>query len=265
LYNKDKTILHTYPAGKIDKSFTIPNGITSIGVGAFSACTKLTNITIPNGVTNIEEAAFSNCTSLVTINVEVSNSAYTSENGVLYNKNKTVLHTYPAGKTDKSFTIPNTVTGIGFEAFLGCASLASVTIPNSVTTIGPAAFSSCTSLTSITIPNSVTTIENYNAFWGCTSLTSLVIGNKVTSIGGGSFHGCTSLASVTIPNSVTSIGDQAFLDCASLTSVRFEGTIASGNFSSNLSFHGDLRAKYLAGGIGWYTRASGSSEVWTKQ
>jgi hypothetical protein len=54
-------------------------------------------------------------TSLTAINVDPGNTAYTSENGVLYNKAKTILYTYPAGKADTSFTIPNSVTNVTFE------------------------------------------------------------------------------------------------------------------------------------------------------
>ena len=141
-----------------------------------------------------------------------------------------------------------------------------VTIPaqingKPVTSIGVIAFYGCTSLTSVTIPNSVTSI-GYGAFDGCTSLTSVIIGNGVTSIGRAAFYGCTSLTSVTIPNSVTSIEQGAFYFCTSLTSVTFQGTIASNNFS--YAFLGDLREKYLAGGIGTYTRAA-NGETWTKQ
>jgi hypothetical protein len=86
------------------------------------------------------------------------------------------------------------------------------------------------------------------------------------SIGDYAFWGCIGLTSLTIPNSVTSIGKSAFSGCDSLTSVTFEGAISSGGFDANaFSNLGDLRAKYLAGGIGTYTRPDGESETWTKQ
>jgi hypothetical protein len=198
-------------------SVTIGNSVTSIGEVAFYGCTSLTGVTIPNSVTSIGRMAFTECISLTSINVDAAHTIYSSVDGVLYNKNKTVLIQYPAKKTGSSFTIPDSVTGIVEGAFADCTSLISVTIPNSVTSIGRVAFYGCTGLTSITIPDKVTSIEEYT-----------------------------------------------FYDCASLTSVTFEGTIASGNFDPNYSFPGDLRAKYLAGGIGTYKRASGS-DTWTKE
>ena len=190
-------------------SITIPDSVTWIGNSAFSGCSSLTSVTIPDGVTSIGESAFSSCSSLTAIDVEVGNNNYTSVNGVLFNKGKTELICYPAGKTDKSYNIPNSVTSIGYRAFSGCTSLTSITISNSVTSIGYYAFYGCTSLTSITIPNSVTSI-GYYAFYGCTSLTSVTIPDNVTSIRDYTFSGCTSLTSITIPDSVTSIGDWAF-------------------------------------------------------
>ena len=236
LFNKDKSELITYPAGKTDSEYvipnsvisigdsafenctsltsvtipdsvtsigrytfenctsltsvTIPNSVTSIGDYAFYNCTSLTSVTIPDSVTSIGSGAFSNCTSLTSIEVSGNNKSYSSADGVLFNKDKTELITYPAGKTDSEYVIPNSVTSIGYSAFENCTSLTSVTIPNDVTSIGYGVFQGCTSLTSVTIPNSVTSIDS------------------------SAFSSCTSLIGITIPNSVTSIGDSAFYNTA---------------------------------------------------
>jgi hypothetical protein len=115
------------------------------------------------------------------------------------------------------------------------------------------------------IPSSVTSIGGY-AFRGCTSLTSITIPNSVTSIDDYAFASYASLTSVTIGSGVTSIGHYAFSGCTSLTSVTFAGTISSSNFSISTAFYGDLRTKYIAGGIGTYTTTApvNSSSVWTK-
>ena len=155
-------------------------------------------------------ALFSYCTSITS--VQIPNSVTTiGDNAFIGCSNLT------------SIDIPNTVTSIGYEAFAECSSLTSVTIGNGITTIIGGVFINCSSLTSVTIGSGVISIGD-SAFAGCSSLTSIDIPNGVTSIGVSTFLNCTSLTSITIPNSVTSIGNGAFKNCTSLTNV----TIGSG-------------------------------------
>jgi hypothetical protein len=199
--------------------------VASIGNEAFSL-TSLTNVTIPASVTNIGGAPFAYDNLVPAINVASNNPAYSSVNGVLFNKNQTTLIEFPDGKVvpGYTYTIPGTVTSIADNAFGYCATLLGVTIPNSVTNIGVDSFFACRWLGSITIPNSVRTLDDY-AFYCCESLTNVVIGTNVTSIGSNAFNSCNSLTGITIPGAVTNIGDGAFLGCTVLMTI----TVAANN------------------------------------
>ena len=231
VFSSDNKVTITDCKESAKGAITIPSeidgkSVTSIGPSAFYGCTGLTSITIPNSVTSIGYSAFERCTGLTSINVASGNNYYSDNNGVLFNKKKTELIRYPEGKSQTSYTIPDSVTSIGSWAFNGCTGLTSITIPNSVTSIGDSAFYGCTGLTSITIPNSVTSIGD-GAFDGCTDLTSITIPNSVTGIGNYAFQGCTGLTSITIPNSVTGIGYMAFNGCSGLTSITIPNSVTS--------------------------------------
>ena len=245
-------------------SIIIPNSVTTIGSEAFSYCFGLTSIAIPKSVANIGDYAFSYCFGLQSIVVAEENTSYSSSEGVLFNKDKTVLIQYP-GRKSGAYVIPSGVTTIGNQAFMDCDGLTSITIPESVTTIGNQAFLGCHGLASVTIPNSVTTIGS-QAFH-CFDLQSIVVAegnmsysssegvlfNKdktvliqyprgksgayvipsgVTAIGDYAFDNCRGLTSIIIPESVITIGFAAFELCTGLTEVTIGESVASiGNYA----------------------------------
>ena len=165
-------------------SITIPESVTSIEIAAFSGCSSLTNITIPDLVASIGDHAFYNCSSLTNITVSENNKYFSSLNGVLFNKDKTELITYPNGNERTEYTIPDSVTSIIEGAFAYCSNLITVKIPDSVTDITDKTFYVCSSLTSVIIPDSVTHI-GYNAFKYCKNLTSIIIKNPNCEISNG--------------------------------------------------------------------------------
>jgi hypothetical protein len=269
--------------------------VVSIANSVFQVATIITSITIPANVTSIGDYAFYKCSGVTRIDVDSSNPNYSSLDGVLYNKNKTILMQYPVGKQG-GFTMPGSVTRIGDYAFYNCSGLTSLdvdssnpnyssqdgvlynknktalmqyprgkqggfTIPGNVTRIGDNAFNGSSGLTSVTIPGSVTSFGS-RVFWYCTSLTSVTIMNGITSIGEYAFYHCTSLTSVNIPDTVTYIRANAFAGCSGLTSAFFYGnaptiTVNSGVFAGCAS---GFTVYYLAGATGftnpWYGYAT---------
>lgn len=98
-----------------------------------------------------------------------------SEDGVVYNKNKTTLFFYPGGKTATSFVVPDGVTTIPRNSFSYNIYLKNITLPEGVTSI---AWNACcaTSIESINVPSTVKTIAN-EAFSNSASFTSLTFAN----------------------------------------------------------------------------------------
>ena len=209
-----------------------PDSLTTIQGGVFSRCHALSSkIAIPAAVTYIGTGAFSG-TAVNSFEVAPLNVAYSSMDGVLFDKQQTTLLAYPPAMRG-SYLVPQTVTSIGEGAF-SSSSVTSVTIANSVTNIGSWAFDSsdvtsvtilegvtsmgdavfyfCRSLMSVTFPTTLTSIPS-GTFQSCVVLTNVVIPNGVTSIGSYAFHSCYSLPYLQLPDSVTNIGASAFRSC----------------------------------------------------
>ncbi len=153
-------------------TINIPRSVTKVGDNAFGWCKKLTTINIPDSVSSIGKEVFDRCIQLENIIVDTNNQYYSSNNGVLFNKNETVLISYPAGNKRLEYNIPNNVISIEAVAFNCCKYLSSVNMPNSLTDIGSGAFEYCEKLIDIIIPKDIKSIGN-GAFFDCTNLTDV--------------------------------------------------------------------------------------------
>lgn len=162
LFSKDKTELIQYATGKTEKSYIVPDGVKSIGDGAFEGCDSLTSIEMPSGVTSIGAYAFCDCYNLTSVELP-SRVTSIGEFAFWCCTSLTIIK------------IPSRVTSIGDGAFIGCGNLTSIEIPSGVTSIGFAMFKDCDKLTSIKIPSSVTIIGDC-AFYYCISLTDVYYG-----------------------------------------------------------------------------------------
>ena len=254
LFNKDKTELIRYPEEKEGESYNIPDSVTAIADDAFRGCDRLKDISIPSGlerigagafilcysldsvhipesVTEIGPEAFTTCSLLREFEVAQGNAFYTSQDGVLFNKDKTVLIRYPEAKADQTYCIPESVIIVEASAFSGNQFLSAVTIPDGVTTLGASAFHGDDALTSIVLPESVTDLGAY-AFFGCRALTSVTISNGIAALEVSTFGRCTSLTGIRLPNHLQSIGERTFDGCRALKHVTVPNTVKSiGDFA----------------------------------
>lgn len=177
--------------------------------------------TIPK---NVIELDLGYCYSLENIQVDDNNLVYSSEEGVVFNKDKTELVQYPLNRSGSEYTIPSNVLNIGEDAFSRCENLTVIKIPKNVETIGDRAFAHCVNLTNITMEYGLKNIGD-SAFASCDSLTNIILPNSVTTIGDNSFDFCKKLANITIPNSVTSIGSQAFFFCNEIANITIPSSV----------------------------------------
>lgn len=174
-----------------DKKIIIPETIEGlpvkvIGTAAFKKNENLEYIKLPATIDDFSARAFQHCSSLTYIDVDENNPYFTSENGILFNKDKTTLIAFPVGRT-------------GYFA-----------IPDSVVSIADNAFYTCQYLTRIAMHNKVQSVGDY-AFAYCSGLLSVKFSDNLSIIGKEAFIGCVSLKEVHLPYSLTSIGENAFL------------------------------------------------------
>ncbi len=141
----------------------IPDAVKQIDAGTFSGCVRLESINIPANVKKIGEGALDELYSLREISVDSGNPSFTCVDGVLYNKEKTVLIKCPAMK-DKIEKIPSSVKEIAGNAFYGCH-ITEINIPKSVKLIGEAAFGACASLQKVTNNSSASVLKAMAMSW----------------------------------------------------------------------------------------------------
>lgn len=184
--------------------YEIKDGTVCIGEYAFQSCSALTGVFIPKSVAHVSAWAFQSCYSFADIEVDAENPYYSSDDGILFNKDKTELICLPrkhkiTGNLKNVYDIPDTVTKIGEYAFDNCL-INTINIPSGVSDIGEYAFSNCTWLAESVIPDGIKTVRR------------------------STYAGCYNLESVTIPKSAEAIEYNAFDRCPNLKSVIYKGS-----------------------------------------
>ena len=195
----------------------LPSTLTTIYDNAFRS-TGITSAHIPARVSTIGNYAFADCQNLPAITVDESNTSFCAQDGVLYNKDKTTICQYPAGKTGTKFDVPATVTTIGVGSFYNNTHLKAVSLPSTLTTIQSVAFGYCRSLEAINIPEGVNL--GSSAFVSCSSLRSIVLPASLTSVPGSLLNGCNRIESIiSLPTAVPTVATSAFVSVSRAASI----------------------------------------------
>lgn len=217
-----------------DEHVVVPQGVTSIGIGAFAKNGTVTEVTIPEGVTWIKEGAFYNCTNLENVQLPSTLQKIGGEEETGAFEGCTSL---------TAILLPESITELGYATFLECTALKEITFPKNLVEINEATFYGCTSLTELVIPEGVQTICK-DAFAFCSNITKIELPASLRTIKQGAFRGnekvkeinwkegieiiedrafsgMVSLQSISLPASLKGVGDYVFNECYSLSEVTF--------------------------------------------
>ncbi|MDE6268510.1 MAG: leucine-rich repeat protein [Muribaculaceae bacterium] len=218
----------TYPAGRKDSSYSIPDGVVAVSRSAFSGAVNLVSVSGGKDLTSIDEMAFSGCKALKNVDLpqdldKISGGAFagcTSLQSVSIpdGVESIGLRAFDGCISLSDVKLPDALTSIGESAFLDCSSIEAIHVPEGVTELLPATFRGCGALAEVSLPDKLKSIK-FSAFENCSALESVAIPASVTDLGVSSFKNCDALVSVTIPDAVTAIGDGAFENCDALQSV----------------------------------------------
>lgn len=136
---------------KTAEKLIVEEGVLTIDEGTFRIFDNLKTVELPSTLTEIEDYNFEDCPKLKSINMSKKNPYFTSENGILYNKDKTVLIKYPADKSETEYSFPDTLTQIYRGAFFNNNNLKSISVNKNTTEDLDIAFRYCYSLEKIEV------------------------------------------------------------------------------------------------------------------
>lgn len=247
------------------KRVDIENGVSTVSAFAFADCPALTAVNLGSDVIAIGRNAFRDCPSLAAFTVAPAARAYSSADGVLFDKAMTVLLRYPGAKAAEAYTVPASVerladgafssasylssvalpdglAAVGTRAFADCTGLKEIALPKSVVFLGDHAFAGCAALKAATLPDSLTAVP-YGTFLDCRALTHFSLPADAVSVGRDAFARCSSLITVGSSNTLETVGDSAFYACSSLVAADFPDTVTSVGAHA---FHGCMRLRRIS-------------------
>ena len=231
--------------GKIIIPKEIQGGrVIKIDYAAFAYCNKMIEVEIPESIEDMYEyGGLGFCDKLESINVDSNNKKYSSDNGVLLNKENTEILLCPKAKRGK-YTVPDTVKKFG-NAFNGCAGLTQLELPDSIVKINKNAFSNCENLSKIQLSTKLKEIGSF-AFWNC-GLKEIDIPDSVTYIGSAAFKECYKLKKISLSKNMKEIETDTFDSCG-FTEVYVPGNIKTIGIGA-FSWCNKLEKVYIENGV----------------
>ena len=223
---------------------TLSHAITSISDYAFNGCKSLTRVTLPMFLQSFGDGVFANCDALESINISSNNEYFTTEDGVLYDKDLKSALMVPNAK--QTLSLPGSLERIGNGAFYGCSNIENISFPDNVSSIGEKAFKDCIGIKSLNLKN-VSSIYG-RAFENCANLNCLEM-DSVKYIGEYAFNYCNNLIKVQLPSCIKTVNTGVFANCSKLENINvcpIENESSSYYYSSDgVLYQSSYDNKYL--------------------
>ena len=199
------------------------NGVVNVSEGAFDGCSALKTVELGGNVASMESSSFDKCPVLEKIEVSSANMYFSSVDGVLFNRDKSVLIRCPMAYSAEEYAVPSHTKTVGAYAFKKCSGIEKIEIGGC--SLSEGSFFHCDNLNEISFTTAVKEIPDY-CFFGSVMLTELVLEDGTESLGEYAFFGCVALEKLTLPESVSYIADTAFDYCDALSDVQTKGDYA---------------------------------------
>lgn len=209
-------------------SFRAPSLLRSLGQYVFRSCNKIGTINFPSTLDSIDKYTFCDFNNYKTsVKISSKNPYYSVEDGILYNRDQSILY-FPLNNSDfystTSLTVKDGVKEISNDAFIECDNLSMVILPDSLEKIGKRAFYGCDKLSKINFPDNLETIDEYALAYCGVLGEELVFPSKLKLISQSAFFYDRGIKKITFDNSPCSISIYAFQDC-SMSTIEFGNSI----------------------------------------
>lgn len=207
------------------RDVTVPEGITTIGRGAFYSA-QVERVTLPEGLTNIQKEAFNGCFALRSVSLpeslqSIGDSAFDwcrSLTEITLPEGLRTIGCHAFESTGlTALKLPESLEEVGHGAFLSNEKLQEVTLPKNLRVIPIDMFYGCSELEKVVLPEKLERLEA-SAFAFCEALTEIDLPEGVQFLGRNAFERC-GFASICIPDSVTEIEGNPFKNCKALRTV----------------------------------------------
>ena len=203
------------------KRLTVSDTVVNIAEGCLASCASLEYLELGSGVAVFTVSDLFGLTKLEEIVVNKANTSFSSQNGILYSADASVLLLCPRALEAEALSLRKTLAEIDEYAFAECIGVEKVTVPTGCA-LSEYSFFHCTSLTSVELPIGLESIPQ-KCFFGCVKLKEITVPEGVSTIGTHAFFGCVAVSKLSLPSTLTEISTDAFKCCSALKSISVKG------------------------------------------